>query len=137
MISLTEGSAVTCGICNRETTVKFATERIGGTAYDLNCQHRNAYCEKCDILVADRSDDPPIEAHSLVDHLPGKSTIFDEIVVKLIDVDGSSFYRKAGVRQLDAPQKRGASPASTQSNLAIQVGWTTGVVNQAERSQRS
>lgn len=56
MIALNEGSAVTCGICNKDTTVKFATERIGGTAYDLNCQHRNAYCEKCDTLVADRSE---------------------------------------------------------------------------------
>lgn len=56
MISLTEGSGVTCGICKKETTIKFSTERVGGTAYDLNCQHRNAYCDTCDIMVADRSD---------------------------------------------------------------------------------
>jgi len=56
MIGLTEGSAATCGICGKETSVKFTTERIGGTAYDLACQHRNGYCEKCDRLVPDRSE---------------------------------------------------------------------------------
>jgi hypothetical protein len=57
MISLTDGSAVKCGICKRDTTIKFTTERIGGIGYDLGCQHRNAYCATCDIMVPDRSDD--------------------------------------------------------------------------------
>jgi len=56
MISLTTGSPATCGICKRDTTIKFTTERIGGTAYDLGCQHRNGYCATCDILVPDRSE---------------------------------------------------------------------------------
>ncbi|MEP7077280.1 MAG: hypothetical protein ABI878_15855 [Acidobacteriota bacterium] len=56
MISLTEGSKVSCGICKRETNIKFTTERTGGTAYDLACQHRNGYCETCDMLVPDRSE---------------------------------------------------------------------------------
>lgn len=56
MISLKEGSAAKCGICGRETSIKFTTDRIGGTAYDLACQHRNGYCEACDILVPDRSE---------------------------------------------------------------------------------
>ena len=56
MISLTTGSHAKCGICKRDTTIKFTTERIGGTAYDLGCQHRNGYCSTCDILVPDRSE---------------------------------------------------------------------------------
>lgn len=56
MISLTEGSAVKCGICKRDTTITFTTERTGGIAYDLACQHRNGYCETCDRLVPDRSE---------------------------------------------------------------------------------
>ena len=50
------GSAVTCGICGKETAVLFTAERIGGTSYDLNCQHRNAVCPNCNVLVRDDSD---------------------------------------------------------------------------------
>lgn len=50
------GSAVTCGICGRDTTVQFITEREGGLGYDLACMHRNAMCEKCSVLVRDDSD---------------------------------------------------------------------------------
>lgn len=53
---LEAGSAVTCGICGKETTVQFTTERIGGTAYDLTCFHRNAMCPNCNVLVRDDSD---------------------------------------------------------------------------------
>jgi len=56
MISLTEGSPAKCGICKRETKISFTTERVGGIAYDLACQHRNGYCETCDMLVPDRSE---------------------------------------------------------------------------------
>lgn len=57
MDELKEGSAVTCGICNRETTVKFITDREGKAAYDLNCQHRNTACDTCGAMVRDASDD--------------------------------------------------------------------------------
>ena len=50
------GSNVTCGICNKETTVHFVTEREGGNAYDLNCMHRNAVCPTCNVLVRDDSE---------------------------------------------------------------------------------
>jgi len=50
------GSAVTCGICGRETSVMFTTERDGGMAYDLTCFHRNALCPNCNVLVRDDSD---------------------------------------------------------------------------------
>jgi len=50
------GSNVMCGICGKETTVQFVTEREGGTAYDLVCMHRNTVCPTCDILVRDDSD---------------------------------------------------------------------------------
>lgn len=53
---LETGSSVTCAICNRETEVMFTTEREGGTAYDLNCLHRNAICPNCNALVRDDSD---------------------------------------------------------------------------------
>jgi hypothetical protein len=56
MSALDVGSNVTCGICSKETTVQFVTEREGGTAYDLNCMHRNAVCPSCDVLVRDDSD---------------------------------------------------------------------------------
>jgi Fe2+ or Zn2+ uptake regulation protein len=57
MDEIKEGSAVTCGICSRETTVKFITDREGRSAYDLNCQHRNTICESCGAMVRDASDD--------------------------------------------------------------------------------
>ena len=50
------GSAVTCGICGRETTVMFTAEREGGLSYDLTCRHRNALCPNCNKLVRDDSD---------------------------------------------------------------------------------
>jgi hypothetical protein len=50
------GSNVMCGICSKETTVQFITEREGGNAYDLNCMHRNAICPTCDVLARDDSD---------------------------------------------------------------------------------
>jgi len=53
---LEAGAAVTCGICGKETTVQFTTERTGGTAYDLVCFHRNAMCPNCNVLVRDDSD---------------------------------------------------------------------------------
>ena len=56
MSALEVGSNVTCGICSKETTVQFVTEREGGNAYDLNCMHRNAVCPTCDVLVRDDSD---------------------------------------------------------------------------------
>ena len=56
MSALDVGSNVTCGICSKETTVQFVTEREGGNAYDLNCMHRNAVCPTCDVLVRDDSD---------------------------------------------------------------------------------
>jgi hypothetical protein len=56
MSALDVGSNVTCGICSKETTVQFVTEREGGNAYDLNCMHRNAICPTCDVLVRDDSD---------------------------------------------------------------------------------
>ena len=56
MISLETGSPATCGICKRQTTISFVTDRTGGKAYDLACQHRNGYCETCDMLVPDRSE---------------------------------------------------------------------------------
>ena len=54
---LEAGSPVTCGICGKETKVQFVTDRIGGTAYDLEkCFHRNAMCPNCNVLVRDDSD---------------------------------------------------------------------------------
>lgn len=57
METLTEGSAVTCGMCGKETTVNFVTDRQGTMAYDLKCFHRNAICPSCGKLVKDASDD--------------------------------------------------------------------------------
>jgi hypothetical protein len=57
METLTEGSAVTCGMCGKETTVNFVTDRQGTMAYDLKCFHRNAMCPNCGKLVKDASDD--------------------------------------------------------------------------------
>ena len=56
MSALDVGSNVTCGICSKETTIQFVTEREGGNAYDLNCMHRNAMCPTCEVLVRDDSD---------------------------------------------------------------------------------
>ncbi len=56
MSEINVGSNVTCGICSRETTVQFVTEREGGNAYDLNCMHRNAMCPTCEVLVRDDSE---------------------------------------------------------------------------------
>ena len=56
MSALDVGTNVTCGICSKETTIQFVTEREGGNAYDLNCMHRNTMCPTCDVLVRDDSD---------------------------------------------------------------------------------
>ncbi|MGQ0540665.1 MAG: hypothetical protein ACT4O9_02295 [Blastocatellia bacterium] len=64
MNTIDVGNAVTCGICRKETTVQFVTEREGGTAYDLSCMHRNAVCEICQVLVKDDSD-TILEVHPL------------------------------------------------------------------------
>jgi hypothetical protein len=52
-----EGSAVTCGMCGKETSVHFVTDRNGTLAYDLTCYHRNAICPTCGKLVKDASED--------------------------------------------------------------------------------
>jgi hypothetical protein len=52
-----EGSAVICGMCGKETTVLFVTDRQGTAAYDLKCYHRNAVCPSCGKLVKDASED--------------------------------------------------------------------------------
>ncbi|HEY2867083.1 MAG TPA: hypothetical protein VGJ02_08325 [Pyrinomonadaceae bacterium] len=57
METLTEGSAATCGICGKQTTVHFVTDRKGTIAYDLKCYHRNAVCPICGKLVKDASED--------------------------------------------------------------------------------
>jgi hypothetical protein len=56
MSSIAVGNSVTCGMCGKGTKVSFITEREGGTAYDLDCFHRNAYCETCEKLVKDASE---------------------------------------------------------------------------------
>jgi len=56
MESFDVGSTVTCGICQRETTVQFVTDREGGKAFDLKCMHRNAICPTCGALAKDDSD---------------------------------------------------------------------------------
>ncbi len=53
---MNEGSAVTCGLCGKETTVLFITERTGGKSYDLKCFHRNAICPSCGELARDTSE---------------------------------------------------------------------------------
>jgi hypothetical protein len=57
MESISEGSAVKCGMCGKDTSVSFVTDRKGTLAYDLGCFHRNAMCPKCGELVGDGSDD--------------------------------------------------------------------------------
>ena len=59
MNSIDVGSAVTCGMCGKETKVSFITDRQGIQAYDLDCFHRNAYCEACGKLVKDASQVNP------------------------------------------------------------------------------
>lgn len=56
MSEIVEGSSATCGICFKETTVQFVTDREGGKAYDLGCMHRNAVCPTCGKLAKDDSD---------------------------------------------------------------------------------
>ncbi|MEO8648459.1 MAG: hypothetical protein ABI539_04765 [Acidobacteriota bacterium] len=56
MTQITEGSAVKCSICGKDTTVSFITDRQGKPAYDLGCYHRNAYCDACQMLVPDVSE---------------------------------------------------------------------------------
>ena len=57
MENLKDGTAVTCGICGKQTSVHFVTDRNGTPAYDLQCYHRNAFCPNCGKLVKDASDD--------------------------------------------------------------------------------
>ena len=57
MAEITEGTAVTCGMCGKSTTVQFVTDRQGTPAYDLHCYHRNAVCSSCGKLVKDASED--------------------------------------------------------------------------------
>lgn len=57
MSEITEGAAVTCGMCGKSTTVQFVTDRQGTQAYDLMCYHRNAVCPSCGKLVKDASED--------------------------------------------------------------------------------
>ena len=56
MSSIAVGNTVTCGMCGKETKVSFITDREGGQAYDLECFHRNAYCDACGKLVKDASE---------------------------------------------------------------------------------
>lgn len=56
MKELEVNDAVVCGMCTRETTVQFVTDREGGKAYDLGCMHRNAVCPNCEVLVKDDSE---------------------------------------------------------------------------------
>lgn len=56
MDTIAEGSSVTCGICGKETTVNFITDRQGTLAYDLKCFHRNAICPTCGKLAGDGSE---------------------------------------------------------------------------------
>jgi hypothetical protein len=56
MPDIKEGSAVTCGMCFKPTTVQFVTDRKGTPAYDLMCFHRNAVCPTCGKLVKDASE---------------------------------------------------------------------------------
>ncbi len=56
MKTLAVGDAVTCGVCKKETTVSLTSDRLGTTAYDLKCWHRNAFCPKCGDLVRDASE---------------------------------------------------------------------------------
>jgi hypothetical protein len=55
--TITEGMAVTCGMCGKSTTVQFVTDRQGTSAYDLMCFHRNAVCPSCGKLVKDAAED--------------------------------------------------------------------------------
>ena len=56
METITEGSSVTCGMCGKQTTVNFVSDRQGTLAYDLHCFHRNAICPSCGKLAGDGSD---------------------------------------------------------------------------------
>jgi len=56
MADIKEGTAVTCGMCGKETSVQFVTDRQGTAAYDLKCFHRNAVCPSCGKLVKDASE---------------------------------------------------------------------------------
>lgn len=50
------GDQVVCGICGRDTSVQFITDREGGKAYDLNCMHRNTTCPTCGAIAKDGSE---------------------------------------------------------------------------------
>jgi hypothetical protein len=74
MNTITQGSAVACGICGKDTKVSFVTEREGGQAFDLECFHRNGYCETCDKLVPDTSE----TIYAVKPHCPTCSGPIDE-----------------------------------------------------------
>lgn len=75
MNSIVVGSTVRCGYCRKETKVSFITDRQGVQAYDLDCFHRNAYCEACGKLVKDASE-------SILEVVPACQTCNPEMFVE-------------------------------------------------------
>jgi hypothetical protein len=56
MTEINVGDSVVCGICGKDTSVQFITDREGGKAFDLGCMHRNAVCPTCGSLAKDASE---------------------------------------------------------------------------------
>ncbi len=50
------GDSVICAQCSDEVTVVRVLVCDGGIGFELGCGHRNGFCEKCDRLVPDFSN---------------------------------------------------------------------------------
>ncbi len=54
------GTTALCGYCAIEHAIIAIRNYSGRIGFVLGCGHRNGFCEKCDLLVRDSTDQPLI-----------------------------------------------------------------------------